>query len=123
MAIAVQDGCSFDCLFDDALLVTTTLSTDNDCLVLSAWIPPAAALSNAAGEALLASLLELNAWACMAGEAAFGLDAEQRIVLSRALRLDSLAPDDYLHVLARLLEQARQTRSLQVMLASGGVFR
>jgi hypothetical protein len=65
------------------------------------------------------------AWAGMAGGTVFSLDADHPIVLSRALRLTSLGSEDYLHVLALAhpCDQARQGRSLQVIVVSGDVFQ
>ena len=116
---APADDKRLEYLFANDIVVTATVTEEEDRLVLDAWAWDASILHPAGRSALLGSLLGLNGVAALTHGATFSLDEEDRIVLSRTLELANLAPRAYLEALDALVTQVRQLQRLILAMPPG----
>jgi len=114
--IALSSPRSFEMLFEPDLPVTSALNDDDSALVTDVWVSDIADVPEITQQFLLGALLEMNYYASLQHQAAFALDDDMRIVLSRSDDLGYLTAPSYLNQLSVLLEQARRLRRLLLIL-------
>ena len=114
--IVLSSPRSFEMLFEPDLPVTSALNDDDSALVTDVWVSDIADVPEITQQFLLGALLEMNYYASLQHQAAFALDDDMRIVLSRSDDLGYLTAPSYLNQLSVLLEQARRLRRLLLIL-------
>jgi hypothetical protein len=115
--VVLTNESAFSCLFEGNLLVTTNVSDNGQFVVLDAWVHDSFAMLPTERMALFSALLELNALAGTRHDAVFSLDQDYRIILSCSIDLADITLESYLHDIAKLLDQTRQTRRMIYLIA------